>query len=639
MTFEDCKKSINEMKKIYESINSSNFESGLQGWFLDMGKMIDGVYDFLNDVEKYFYEGLVKKDAENKNPLGVFVDRLVREISNVEYADILNRLREIEIMYNSGVVSDSSVGRYRCMMDRFQEMNIMQKLKAYQILKHLKEHNKTLVIMGPNGSGKTSFANHLRFLDDHIKVIPALKPLRISGHVSANGLSISAVNAVLYSESVLSENILQQMVVAICKQHDDVARRYRDNPKIDEQSMYEKIKSVFDDFFNVELNSSRFSDREMMAKKSQGMPFSFNDMSDGERAAFFYISTVMTAPEYSFIIVDEPENHLNPAIYNKIWDRLISIRGDCQFIFISHAVDFIKARINCDLVKIDKYIRPNDFHFKFLGDSYKNLPMKNIVEIVGSRKPILFCEGDKDSHDYKVYEILFGKDFTVIPAGTCEEVKNSVIYCNRYSNMYDFCYAIGIVDYDLRSDEEIDKLNREKIYTLCCNEIEMLLLDEDIFKKALVRWCKKEEEFEEFKVEFFGKIKERKNFIVKRFVKKQIEEKIRSFAINDKKIEEKEEFSLQICGFVNDVDVCEIWNRYEKLVDEMLIKKDYEMALRYCCLQHKEILNGIANSFVCDYARLALGVLEGDEELIDKVKMKYCPSIKNVICANNDCKV
>lgn len=48
-----------------------------------------------------------------------------------------------------------------------------------------------------------------------------------------------------------------------------------------------KIKSVFDDFFNVELNSSRFSDREMMAKKSQGMPFSFNDMSDGERAAFF----------------------------------------------------------------------------------------------------------------------------------------------------------------------------------------------------------------------------------------------------------------------------------------------------------------------------------------------------------------
>lgn len=175
-----------------------------------------------------------------------------------------------------------------------------------------------------------------------------------------------------------------------------------------------------------------------MAKKSQGMPFSFNDMSDGERAAFFYISTVMTAPEYSFIIVDEPENHLNPAIYNKIWDRLISIRGDCQFIFISHAVDFIKARINCDLVKIDKYIRPNEFHFKFLGDSYKNLPMKNIVEIVGSRKPILFCEGDKDSHDYKVYEILFGKDFTVIPAGTCEEVKNSVIYCNRYSNMYDF---------------------------------------------------------------------------------------------------------------------------------------------------------------------------------------------------------
>lgn len=30
MTFEDCKKSINEMKKIYESINSSNFVRNLE---------------------------------------------------------------------------------------------------------------------------------------------------------------------------------------------------------------------------------------------------------------------------------------------------------------------------------------------------------------------------------------------------------------------------------------------------------------------------------------------------------------------------------------------------------------------------------------------------------------------------------
>ena len=75
-------------------------------------------------------------------------------------------------------------------------------------------------------------------------------------------------------------------------------------------------------------------------------------MSDGERAAFFYISTVVAAPNQSFIVVDEPENHLNPAIYNKIWDRLIEIRTDCQFIFISHTMDFISARSNYELVKI-----------------------------------------------------------------------------------------------------------------------------------------------------------------------------------------------------------------------------------------------------------------------------------------------
>ena len=639
MVPEDCKKNINEIKKIFESLQCCCFENSVQVWLNDLGRVIDALACFLNDVENCFNDKHRKNVDEDKSPLRAFASKLIIEISNIISSEVLNVLRKIRAKCENGSFSESSIGRYSYVIDSFQEMRIIQKINAFNTLKHLKGHNKTLVVIGPNGSGKTSFANHLKSIDDHIKVIPALKPLRISGHVDQNSLNINKVNAFLYGEDVLSENILQQMVVAICKQHDDVARRYREDPNIKDQSIFEKIKSVFEGFFNIELDSSRFADRQMMAKKFQGKPFPFNDMSDGERAAFFYIATVMTAPECSFIIVDEPENHLNPAIYNKIWDMLISERNDCQFIFISHAVDFIRARTNCELIKINKYIRPSNFDFKFLGESYKELPMKNIVEIVGSRRPILFCEGDKGSYDYKVYEILFGKKFTVIPAGTCEEVKASVINCNKYSSEYDFNRAVGIVDYDLRDDKEIEKLKCEKVYTLRCNEIEMLLLDEEIFKKVLSRVYKEvEDEFEEFKVKFFSKIKDRKSFIVKRFVKNRIEERFHRFIIDDKKGEAKEELSEQMYNLIKGIDVCDIWDGCEKQIDQILMSNDYQMALKYCCLQHNEILKGEANSFVHDYSRMALCALKNDYELAERVKKKYIPDIEKLICANDGCR-
>ena len=177
------------------------------------------------------------------------------------------------------------------------------------------------------------------------------------------------------------------------------------------------MKEIFDDFFEVNLDNSDFSTKAMKAKKRDGVPFDFNDMSDGERVAFFYIATVIAAPHQSFIIVDEPENHLNPAIYNKIWEKLIEKRKDCQFIFISHTIEFVSARTNYELAKIKSFIYPDQFEFDFLGDSLENIQSELIVEILGSRKPILFCEGSKSDYDYRVYESLFGKKWELYVSG------------------------------------------------------------------------------------------------------------------------------------------------------------------------------------------------------------------------------
>lgn len=564
--------------------------------------------------------------------------------------NITTKLKDIELLLNKGIFDflrpeNNSTNKLNVraitsihnnsqyinnLNNKLKETGLVNLLSAYEILKHLEGHNKTLIILGPNGSGKTSFANYIKGVENHIKVIPASKPIKASGYISnIYNTTLDNFNKEIYSGGSLKEDLLQKLIVGLCSEHDNVARKYYDTRIQTEETTYEKVKKIFDDFFDVKLDNSAFANKEMKAKKEGQPPFKFNDMSDGERVAFFYISTVIAAPKKSFIIVDEPENHLNPAIYNKIWDRLIAVRNDCQFIFISHTMEFINARSNFELVKIKNFIRPNKFEFEFLGDALDDIQTEFVVEIVGSRKPILFCEGSKTDYDYKIYEILFGEKYTIIPTGNCLSVENSVEACNMHATTYSIQSAIGIIDSDLKSTEEINNLKTRKVFSLRCNEIEMLLLDEAIFKKVLKHIYKPEAEFDSFKTAFFNKLEERKEHIIKRLVKTQIDEKLGNSIIDDKNNKAKEAIKANVNNIFSSIDVDALWNSCDTKITDIITQKDYEEALRYCCLEHTEIIVGVGRPFVTDYATIALGVLSEDEDLSTHIKNKYFSEINN----------
>lgn len=508
--------------------------------------------------------------------------------------------------------------------------NLKNLLSAYSVLQHLAGHNKTLIILGPNGSGKTSFANHIKKLESNVKVIPASKPIKALGYMpSLYGETLQSFNNTLYSGQTLNEDVLQKLIIGLCKEHDDIAREYYDTKTIKKDSIYNKVKNIFDEFFEVNLDNSAFSEKKMKAKKGIEPPFDFNDMSDGERVAFFYIATVMAAPDQAFIIVDEPENHLNPAIYNKIWDKLIAVRDDCQFIFISHTIDFIRARTNFELVKIKKFVRPNTFEFEFLGCSLEDIQTEHLVEIIGSRKSILFCEGTKTDYDYKVYEKLFGEKFTVIATGSCTSVINSVNACNKHAQMYSIQPAIGIIDSDLKNEDMLKKLKKQHIFTLQCNEIEMLLLDEFIFKAVLDYTFKKSQSFEQFKTTFFKKLNDRKEHIISRLVKTQVDDKLRGSVIDDKQHKTKEEIKDNLHRIFTQIDIDNIWNTCDEQVNNIIDRKNYDEALKFCCLGHGEIINGIANKFVPRYSELALGLLGHNKNLADNIRNKYFPELSS----------
>jgi len=496
-------------------------------------------------------------------------------------------------------------------------------LSAFEVLKYLGGHNKTLIILGANGSGKTSFANYLKSVETHVKVIPASKPIKAMGYVpSIYNSTVGAYNNEIYNGGDLREDLLQKLIIGLCTEHDNAARKFYDTGTKDDTT-FEKVKRIFDDFFDVELDNSNFGNKQMQAKKAGQDAFPFNNMSDGERVAFFYIATVIIAPPQSFIVVDEPENHLNPAIYNKIWNRLMEVRNDCQFIFISHTMEFINARSDFELVKIKRFNYPNKFEFEFLGCTLEDLSSDFIVEVVGSRKTILFCEGSKTDYDYKVYENLFGDKYTVIPTGNCASVENSVDACNAHATTYSIQSAVGIIDSDLRSDAEINLLKAKKVYSLKCNEIEMLLLDEVIFKKVLAQIYKAENNFVAFKTAFFAKLTERKQHIIKRLVKTQIDEKLKSSVIDDKANKTQEELKENLASIFGGLDVDILWTTCDAKITDIITRQDYDAALQYCCLEHTEVIVGVGKPFVTDYATIALGVLKDDATIAAAIKIKY----------------
>ena len=78
--------------------------------------------------------------------------------------------------------------------------------------------------------------------------------------------------------------------------------------------------------------------------------------------------------------------------------------------------------------------------------------------------------------------------------------------------------------------------------------MEMLLLDEAIFKKVLAHLYKPASDFDAFKNVFFAKLSERKQHIVKRLVKNQIDERLRSSITDDKNNKTKEAIKANLTG-------------------------------------------------------------------------------------------
>ena len=206
----------------------------------------------------------------------------------------------------------------------------------------------------------------------------------------------------------------------------------------------------------------------------------------GKGSAAIIAAHVITAESETVFLIDEPEKHLHRSISQPFLSALFDLRKDCTFIISTHEIDLAIANPEARVLMLRscqwegdkcvawdaKIIEPNS---QLPEDARLTEELKR--EILGSRKRILFVEGDSNSLDLQLYETLF-PNLSVIPKGNCENVINTVLSLRKSQEFHDV-EAFGLIDGDNR-EEEVDKLAESGIFALEAYSVEALYYYSDV---------------------------------------------------------------------------------------------------------------------------------------------------------------
>src|SRR5450830_633297 len=178
---------------------------------------------------------------------------------------------------------------------------------------------------------------------------------------------------------------------------------------------------------------------------SDGSVYSAAEMSDGERAIFYLIGQVLVAADNSMLVIDEPELHVHRSIMSKLWDLLENARPDCALVFITHDLEFAASRVGQKFVLSDYVANVQQWTIEVVPED-TGFSEEITTLLLGSRRPILFAEGDTSSLDKAVYRCVY-PHWTVVPRGSCQEVVHAVATL-RANKAFTRIKCAGIVDAD-----------------------------------------------------------------------------------------------------------------------------------------------------------------------------------------------
>lgn len=492
------------------------------------------------------------------------------------------------------------------------------------ILNSIRNIYGSIVMIGANGSGKSTLSRKFKgTLHSNIAILSAQHILYYNkkDSISAIGNEIEQVRTFQQSDKLSSDNNFQNLlnsdmdslINALRSQHTVCTMNYYDTDKREESFLCKTIAL----WNSIIIHRKLINKIEGLFVTGEGISdYDFNGLSDGEKAVFYYIGHILLAKPNSYIIIDEPNNFLHPTICIKLWDTLELERQDCKFIYLTHDLTFASSRNNCTILWNKKFVPPMTWDFEILPHD-NTIPDVLVMEILGSRNQICFCEGEKGSLDYKLYSALF-PEYTIIPVGGH---RNVIDYTNAYNFSSVFhSRAVGIIDGDHHLPSQIEKWKKQGIITLPINEIENLLCDEYILAKSADAFCSDHNAVRKFHEKFWNLLESAKEEQATIYVNEYINNHL-----SDKMLHETHNISALINELTMFTNATEIQAKYDEILNEIeciISSKNYPKALKIVNFK-KRLTTELSRVIVDKYEDRVIELIKKTPEIKEHIKDVY----------------
>ena len=558
---------------------------------------------------------------------------------------------------NEEVLSNDVTVRYKSLRDNLLESiyncyggdiksydslfpQIIYNFKVIKLFSFIAKIDSTTVIIGANGAGKTSLINELRKNNSKINsnemyVLPAQKLLCFATHIQDrnvvdeesyinefNNISLKYETIDLYLNQIDANfsNTFTKLITLLVKDIMAVATDHFRGKNESSLSLWQKLEKIWNKI-KPEIKFDIDTKNTVVKIEKNGSKYSINGLSDGERCILFYIGNVLLAPENSYIVVDEPETFLNAAVYNELWDLLISERPDCQFIFASHNMDFVQSRTNATYIWCKNFEAPYDLDYQVLEES-QEIPLPLLTEVSGAKKPILFCEGTKTSIDYQIYSKLFSEFCFVKPVQGHKQVIQYTKAYNKLEEKYGN-KAYGIIDCDWMDKARIQSYKKKNIFVLPFNEIEMLLVDEEIVNSVLSDDEEdKKQKINKLRDTVIGLCTTNKDKIIRIALKKKLDEFMEGHLIETREPTEDEARTF-LENLSEKFDITVTLENITKIVEDSIASSDFSTILKICNLKNEIIGSKEIKEIVSNLKENALSSIAMNNDLQITLRHKY----------------
>ncbi|MCH5238936.1 MAG: DUF4435 domain-containing protein [Muribaculaceae bacterium] len=504
---------------------------------------------------------------------------------------------------------------------------------------------KQLTIIGGSGAGKTRFMEKLMELTgERTYQLSAIRAPFPEREVSKLKGSIDE----LYSRAALRRPYMRTNAVSELEKLifmlfvDEFEHLLKLKDKCNKGNLHkfptsklDKLKNVWEKIFPG--NRIVTSDGNLMFSTGAGDDLiPAERLSQGEMAVLYYVAGVLYAMPRAVIFVDAPSLFLHPSILNALWNSIEALRPDCTFVYNSVDVEFVSSRTRNIILWVKSFDAQKfkwDYEILSPGEINEDI----FIDLIGTRKPILFIEGDlTHSIDAKLYPLVF-PDYTVKPLGSCDKVIETTRSFNGLTNLHHL-ESHGIVDRDRRTTQEVAYLRKKSIMVPEVAEVENFFLLEDVIRNMAKLRGKVPEQV-------FAKVKKRAFSVFSRQLPQQVLEHVRHRIKRevDAKIDAKfpciTALETHLRQLINLLNPRKQYNELLRNFQSIVQRRDYPSLLRV--FNHKPLISetevasllGFKNKD--DYIRGVISALKNGGAEAEKIRESIRKALSPVAIENS----